>query len=430
MNLIGKEQLNELVATLSSNKLRTLLTGLAVGWGIMLLILLLSSGMGIQHGIEYNVLANGLNATGVRVDFGRLSEPYRGLPQYYEPQYSTSDCMQWLKALPEWIRAVAPFSSGYNIKISHEEKLISINLIGITPLYQDIKRLRLSERQGRFINDADLAQNRKVIILNKAVAEGLLLGSKPLGRTVYASGIAFTVIGICEDTSGIWGSNYIPLSTMQTLRLNSTNNRYKLDGAMLDVPSIRSDADEERFRDALRQVVAAQKGLNPKDTSILYFYSQATMLKTLDGVFSGIKAFLWIIGLSTLLIGLVGVINIMQITVTERRREIGIRKAIGAKRRDILSMIVLESICITLVAGLGGMVTGVALMATTDYIITLNNWGVQRVGNFESYIYINPTISPGMALGAVLVMIIGGAIAGYLPAQKALSVPTTEAMRQ
>lgn len=429
MRFFGKEQWQELIVTLSANKLRTALTGLAVGWGIMLLVILLSSGMGLLNGIMRNVNENGLNETGVRIDFGYVSKPYRGLSKYHKPQYTAKDCEQWLRTLPQWIVAVAPFSRKNGVSASYGEKQLSINITGITPNYQDIKYISLYP-SGRYLNSADVVQNRKTIILNKAVADALLLGEQDLGTVIYIADISFTFVGICHDNSGLWGDNYIPLSTMQMLGLSGNSNRQSIQGAMLKIPNLRNESDEALFLNDLRRVVAIQKGFDPTDTSTIYASSQATTLGTLDSVFAGINIFLWLIGLSILLIGLVGVMNIMQIVVTERRREIGIRKALGAKRHDIIMMIILEAILVTLVSGLAGMVLGVALMAVADYIITLQGWGIQQIGNFNSYLYLNPTISPLTAIGAIGVMILGGVMAGYLPAKKALNIPTIEAMKQ
>lgn len=429
--MLGREQIREIVATLSMNKLRTILTGLAVGWGVLILVILLSSGTGISRGIMRNISAQGLNNSAVDISFGYLSEPYNGLPRWYEPAYHIDDCYEIQRQMPQ-IQLVAPYNNRWGIRVSYADRAGETYLFGVTEAYSQVRHLKYKVSSSRFINTRDEREIRKVIVLNDYLARSLFNTEEAaLGKQVMISGSGYTVIGVHEDSYGENGKSYIPLSTMQIMRLSGSDHRTnQVWGMQALCPSIDSDEAEEAFDQALTQICAGMKGFSPSDERAIRVDSQAAMLGTMKQVFFGIDLFLWLIGLSTLIIGVVGVINIMQIAVTERKREIGIRKALGAKTKDIIGMVLTESVFITLISGLMGLVVGVGIMALVDYIMVVNGWGVKEIGSFKSYLFINPNITVSTAIGAILVMMLGGLLAGYLPARKALRIPTVEAMRQ
>lgn len=195
-------------------------------------------------------------------------------------------------------------------------------------------------------------------------------------------------------------------------------------------PTIRSAEDEKRLQTDVTALAARLKGFDPTDTNAIDVNSVASMLSSIDQLTSGLDIFLAIIGGSTLLIGIIGVVSIMQIAVSERKKEIGIRKALGAKPRDIISMILWESSLVTLISGLVGLVLGVGLMAWVSYLMQELGLGTTTIDEQTSYLFVNPLITFKTALGTLMVMVISGVIAGYLPARRAIRVPVVEAMRK
>lgn len=414
------------------NKLRTLLTGFAVGWGILILVILLSSGIGISRGIARNVASQGLNNASVQLSFGWLSKPINGLPRYYEPVYTIEDCERIQQQMPEDILLIAPYLRSWGIEMTHGDKFVSSVLLGVTDAYAQVVSLRFKARASRFINVKDQRDARKVIVLSEYAARELFGDEESaLGKQVEVRHVYFTVVGVHKDNKGKNADCFVPLSTMHLLRLSSQWQKpYSVTGMQMLCPSVQSDEAEQAMKERVRRFCAGLKGFSLDDETAIRLSSQATLLGSIKQVIFGMDIFLWLIGLSTLVIGVVGVINIMQIAVTERRREIGIRKALGAKSRDIISMILVESVFVTLISGLIGLIVGVGVMAFVDRLMIAKGWGVTEIGDFKNYLFVNPNITVSTALGAILVMVLGGLLAGYLPARKALRVPTVEAMRQ
>ncbi len=429
---MGREQINEILTTLSTNKLRTVLTGFAVGWGVFLLVILLSSGMGLRNGIMSNFDAMGYNDTSAELEFGSLSIPYRGKPQWYSPLYTREDCDRIAADHPEEITLIAPYCKSYGNVFTYGARKTEGQLIGTVHTYAELKGIHLIGASSRFLNERDETERRKVIVLNKTTATSLFdTPEAALGKTIFLQNTPLTVVGVYKGNNGQWSPNFIPLSTAQTLKLH--NNKLKpnaLSGMYMQCPLISTEAEADSLERRLVRYLASVKEFSPEDYNTLYLSSSAADLNTANQITGGISIFLWIIGLSTLAIGVVGVVSIMQIAVTERRKEIGIRKALGARPWDIISMILMESVLITLVAGLGGLVVGVGIMAGVDSAMQAMGIGQTEIMDQTSYIFISPLINLETALMAILVMVGGGLLAGYLPARKATRIPTVEAMRR
>lgn len=427
---IGREQIREVLTTLSTNKARTILTGFAVGWGVLLLVILLSSGVGIRNGIERNFETAGYSDTQVELDFRSLSIPYEGKPKWYMPVYTMADCERIAQANSDIVKRYAPYSSTWR-DLKYEDRTIDGNLTGTTSIRGELRRMAWQAPRSRFLSERDNLERRKVIVLNKSVATNLFGNLEDaVGRTIYIKEHPFQVIGVYLGENGRWSDNYIPLSTLQTLNLGWRRNAsHAISGMVLDCPTIISSDDTEAFEARLLAQLSKLKGFSPEDNNAISVDSQASNLETARGIFTGIDTFLWVIGLSTLIIGVIGVINIMQVAVTERQREIGIRKALGARPRDIIRMILTESILITLVSGLLGLVVGVSVMAGVDAVMTAMGIGQKTIFDSTSYIFIHPVITLETAIATILVMLTSGVLAGYLPARKALAIPVVEAMR-
>lgn len=419
------------MTTLSTNKLRTILTGFAVGWGVLILVILLSSGMGLSNGIRANVAQSGLNDTSVDITLGSISKPYNGLPRWYTPRYTSEDVELIRRLNSDVISFVAPYRESWGGTMMAGERSADGRLMGITSALERVRRVELLTPTSRFINARDELECRKVVVLNSAIATNLF-GSPDLaiGKTVTIKKTALTVVGVYKSSNGSWGANYIPLRTMQTLGLYSDGLPAAcISGIYALCPDLHTEEQENALRDRIVAQMAARKGFDPTDTDAVWTRSQATNLTMANKIYAGIDFFLWVIGLSTLAIGVVGVINIMQIAVTERKREIGIRKAIGAKPRDLIVMILAEAVVITLISGLIGLVVGVGIMAGIDAVMAQAGIGTQTIGESTSSLFLSPVIDLPTSIAIVLTMVVSGLVAGYLPARKAVRVPTIEAMR-
>lgn len=432
MSLIGREQIRELLVTLGANKLRTVLTGFAVGWGILLLVVLLSSGTGINNGIRQAIADMGWLSNTVDLQTGFVSIPSNGLAKWSEIPLTEADLKFLQQTNPRDIIAYTPTRQAWGVAVEAQGTSEQRSVYAVGKGYSRMQVFTHVVPGSRFINDQDERDARKVVVIPKGLALNLFHDEKKaLGATILLDKIAFKVVGVIKDTQGDFTDMYIPLRTMKVLGLRFEQmSRERVTGATLICPNIRTEAECDSLKARLIRQLAPRLGTSPHDDRILWLNSAAAGNATISGVITGINIFLWIIGLSTLVIGLVGVINIMQISITERKREIGVRKALGAKPQDIISMILAESILITLISGLIGLVVGVGIMATVDYIATtIQAASSSSNGMGMPNIFIHPVITLETAVGALLVMILGGAFAGYLPARKATKIPVVEAMR-
>lgn len=426
----GREQFVEIFTTLGANKLRTILTGFAVGWGVLILVVLLSAGMGVRNGISVNFLKSGLNNSSVEVEFGYTSEPYGGKPKWTDVALTQEQLPEMTKPFERELNTIVPYQETYG-QISSGERSEEGLLKGVGVGYnQIIAPMIKGGSRSRFINDRDEIEQRKVIVLSDHMARTLFDSEQEaLGKTAFFNKIPFVIVGVYVGSNGQWSENIIPLSTMQTLKLKGGNKPFLLSGFHALAPGIRNSNDADDLEGRLLIQLARLQGANPEDNSLLSVHSQASMLSIMGKVLSGINTFLWVLGLSTLVIGVVGVINIMQIAITERKREIGIRKALGAKPRDIIAMVLVEAVFITLISGLMGLVVSVGLMAGADKLMTMMGIGATMTGDQMTYIFLKPIIDLPTAVATLITMVLGGVVAGYLPARKAVAIPTVEAMR-
>lgn len=431
--MIGREELHEFWATLGANKLRTTLTGFAVGWGIFLLVVLLSAGQGVNNGIKASLKSSGMTSQEITLRAGFVSEAVGALPRWHRLSLYQSDYEEICQVYPDKVELASAFINSY-LTLAANGITDDRNIIAVEGTYAAIHQVKLLTANSRFINDKDQSEGRKVVVLPESSAKSLYQDwEQAVGRDILINGIGFRIIGICRDNNGKWSAAYIPLKTMQIL-YNTMQGRKpnEIRGMTFICPSIQTEQQLDAFSEQLRRRFAPRWGCKAEDESILSLRSSAVRNEEMSKVSSGIDTFLWIIGLSTLVIGLVGVINIMQITVSERKREIGVRKALGAKPRDIITMVLIESVLLTIISGLMGLVVGVGVMRAVDYVRTEL---MQPTDNLEIIgstpdLLLNPMISLPTALMALVVMLVGGLLAGYLPARRAVRIPVVEAMRR
>jgi ABC-type antimicrobial peptide transport system, permease component len=411
--------IQEIIAGLKHNMLRTVLTGLSVSWGIFILIVLLGAGNGLKNGVTSNFSDRATNT--VQMWSGTSSRPYHGLKSGRSLDFTEKQINAVNDNMTE-----ADGQTGVIEKqstITYKSEYGNYSIKGVSPVYSQIFNLKFEQGQGRFLNDMDLKATSKVIVLDKKVADALFKNEPAMGKYVQAGGIVFKIIGI-NSKKERWGngSAYIPFTTAQLIY----NPDRKFRSIAFKVKGLETEAENNTFNDNLRKTMSTSLQFDPEDTQALWVRNaQRDYIQTMK-IFGGITLFVSIIGIFTLIAGIVGVSNIMLVSVKERTREIGIRKAIGAPPATIIRSIILESILITGIFGYIGMIMGVGLTEIVNYILIQS-----AAGNPDGMsVFKNPTVELSYVFISTAILIISGVIAGYMPARRAVRIKPIEAMRE
>ncbi len=411
----------EIYGTIKRNKLRTFLTGFAVAWGIFMLIVLLGAGNGIIHAFEENSSQRALNS--INVYGGSTTKPYDGLKEGRWIELDNRDMEDTETLFTDRVEEAGATLYQSATDISYGAEYVNLSLYGVYPNFTEVEAVRTAE--GRFINQTDIKERRKVIVLHRKSAD-VLFGkthTEPIGRFVNAGGVAYQVVGLFEDEGNSEPNMaYIPFSTLQTIY----NKGNKLNSIVFTTKGLDTEKANEAFEQDYRRVIGANHRFDPTDDGAIWLWNRFTSYLQTMGAMSILRTAIWVIGIFTLLSGIVGVSNIMLITVRERTHEFGIRKALGAKPRSILWLIVVESVFITTVFGYVGMVAGIG---ATEWMDTA--FGSQSVdaGLFQARMFSNPTVDIGIAIQATVTLIVAGTLAGLFPALKAVKIRPIEALR-
>ena len=415
------ELLNEIWQTARRNKLRTALTGFAVAWGIFMLIFLLGAGNGLINAVTKNsgrFLSNSMKIFG-----GQTSKPYDGLKEGRSISLRQADLDATGRDFTAHIDEVGAQLSQAGLTVSLGENYISVQLSGVYP--NDAANSKREMRYGRFINDIDMQEKRKVLVVSEDQAKELLPHQPEMlvGQHVNVGGIAFNVVGILKaDQSRMSSEVFTAFTTLRTM-YNRGDQVGTLQFSFHGLNSMKQNEDfEKEYRARLNQNHRAA----PDDEESVWIWNRFTQNLQMNKGMGIIRTALWIIGIFTLLSGIVGVSNIMLITVKERTREFGIRKAIGATPWAILRLIIIESVLITTFFGYIGMLMGIAANLYMDATI-----GHEKVstGLFEATMFVDPTVGLDVCIEATLVMVVAGTIAGLVPARKAARIRPIEALR-
>jgi putative ABC transport system permease protein len=416
MRFLEFDTLTEILLTMKQNKLRSFLTGFAVSWGIFMLIILLGSGNGLKNGITSNFSDRATNS--MMIWGGRTTMPYKGFKAYRRLQLTNNEVTMLKNHFKEIDLITGEVNR--NSMVSYKQESGSYEISGIQPGYNGINTLKINK--GRFINDMDLKHERKVIVLPRKVAELLFKGDEPLGKWVKVDGLSFQVVGIDATAERGEGSScYIPLTTAQKV-YHLGIETYRIS---FTVNGLHSEEANTEFGKQIRAYLGRQLIVHPEDLNSIGLWNQAADYVQTMKIFSTIDLFVLFIGICTLIAGLVGVGNIMVITVKERTREFGIRKSLGATPGTILNSILLESVVVTTLFGYVGMLFGIGILE----LISMAMGGQGGGGESNMQIFANPTVDLKVVLGATLLLIIAGLIAGYIPARKAVRIKPIEAMR-
>ena len=427
-----RELIKEIWSTSKRNKLRTSLTGFAVAWGIFMLIFLLGAGNGLinaQLQQSDRFLANSMMVFG-----GRTSKPYNGLKEGRPITLNDKDLLITNHTFGHLVGDVGGQLEQYGVNITYGDNYVaSQSLVGVYPTHTKIDKTEMIT--GRFIDDIDLKERRKVVVLSRSQAKELSKDYRALvGKNVKIGDLSFKVVGIYKDDESRQNTDaFTAFSTVKTIYAKGDEagnieftfkNTKKIDG-----PSLRNgDAKvaSREFMKNYRASINTNHQAAPDDERSIWLWNRYLDNIDMNEGIAIIQSALWIVGLFTLLSGIVGVSNIMLITVKERTREFGVRKAIGAKPWSILKLIITESIIITSFFGYIGMVCGVAANEIMD--ATIGHTTVDT-GLFKAAMFVNPTVGIGTCIGATITIVIAGTIAGLIPAIKAARIRPIEALR-
>jgi len=400
----------EILDTVRKNKLRTLLTAFSVAWGILMLVLLLGSGQGLSHGVEYGFRDDATNSIWMRS--GQTSVPYRGLRPGRTVQFTNEDH----ETIRESVRGVEHITSRFfirgNLTVAYKGETSSYNVRSVHPDHQYLEKTIITE--GRFINPLDIEEFRKVAVIGNGVKAQLFKGQPALGEYIKVNGIPFRVVGVFIDEGNENEADiiYLPISTAQ----RSFNGANRVGMIMMTVGEA-SVEESKAIADDLRHRIAERHDFDPEDQRAVFISNAVEEFQRFVNLMGGIRLFVWVIGVGTLLAGVVGVSNIMMIAVKERTKEIGIRKAVGATPWSVMSLVLQEAVLVTAVAGYFGLVAGVVLLQ------------LMSMGLKESDFFRNPEVDFGVAVSATLLLVMAGAVAGFFPARRAAAIRPVEALR-
>jgi putative ABC transport system permease protein len=406
----------EIWFTITHNKSRSVLTAFGVFWGMFMLVVMVGAGVALQRGMSSQIEGFATNSCFIWAD--QTTEPYKGLKKGRNWNMENEDIAMLINKVPE-IQYLAPvlFGGGGTNNVTRNDKAGTYNVKGNFPSYNLIDESKMT--YGRYINDIDIVEKRKVCVIGERVYQVLFpKDENPLGKNIQVNGIYFQVIGVARHTSSVnIGGNaeesiILPFSTMQQA-FNQGNKIHFM--AITAKPGIKVKVVEDKVHAALKAVhnispddKKAVGGFNIEDEFTMFLYL---------GI--GIAVLIWVVGLGTLFAGAIGVSNIMLVTVRERTKEIGIRRALGATPRNIIAQIMSESIVLTLIAGVTGLMFGVGLLSAVGLALSKGD-----------QFFKDPQISFTVAIAAFFILLVIGTLAGFIPANRAMNIKPIEAIRE
>ncbi|MDX2001234.1 MAG: ABC transporter permease [Chitinophagales bacterium] len=406
----------EIFQTLSKNKLRTFLTAFSVAWGIFMLMLLLGFGNGLQNGAKSAFASDAVNS--IWFDAHETSVAYKGLGEGRKIHFENTD-WEYLNGKVEGVQLAASRNMIWQASIKYGERSTNFDILWVHPNYKHLESLKVTK--GRFLNANDYRTAAKVVALGK-IAEGLLFspGEDPIGKYIIANGVPFKVVGIFEDPGGDRDMRrlYMPMTTGQKVY----NGKDHVQNLSMLVGNI-SIAESKALEKKVVKELSDRHLISQEDKRAISVWNNVEEYSKVMGIFTVINLVVWWVGLMTLLAGVIGVGNIMMITVKDRTREIGIRKAMGATPASIMGLIMQEAIFITIVSGYIGMLAGIWLLESGAIMNLLTSLGT------GTDFFKNPSVDFGTAISATVVLIVAGSLAGYIPARRAANINPIAAIR-
>lgn len=405
------DALTELIENLWRNRVRTAITSASVAWGIFMLVLLLGFGHGLQNSVEWDFRDDAVNSIWVRR--GKTTVPFDGYPVGRRLVYTNRDHDAIESSVPGVRRITSRFYPPTSGQVHWGEEEGSFDLRATHPDHRYLENTIVVA--GRFLNDRDLDEKRKVAVVGSEVKRQLFKGADPIGEWLDIGGVMFKVVGVFDDTGGVGEMQqiYLPITTAQS----AYHGGDRVHQVMFTVDPATTVAESEKMAAAVRALIGRRHHVSPKDRQAVRVRNNIEQFQQVQTIFKMIRGFVWVVGLGTVMAGIVGVSNIMLVSVKERTQEIGLRKALGATPGSIVRMILTEAIVLTGVSGYVGLVTGVALLEM-----------VRRFAPENDYLR-EPDVQLSVAVAATLLLVVAGAIAGLVPALQAASVNPIVALR-
>jgi len=412
------DRFQEIWVTITRNKVRSFLTGFGVFWGIFMLIIMLGAGTGLQHGILDRL--EGFATNSCFFWAGVTNEPYQGFQKGRQWNMHNSDLDILRQSIPE-LDCLSPmlFGGSSTNNIVYNDNYSTAQIKGVFPDYNKIERQTID--RGRFVNEIDNMEERKVCVIGTKIYEELFpTKENPIGRYVRLWGIYFQVVGVTSGVSDISlggrssESVFLPFKTLQKF-INQGDIIHFL--AVTAKPNIPVSIVETKIKEALK----ANNHISPTDEQAVGSINLENQFNMFKYLFLGIAIVVWIVGSGTLIAGIIGVSNIMVVTVKERTKEIGIRRALGAKPRTIIAQIMWESLVLTAIAGILGLCLGVFVLYLAD-----TYW----LQNAENVFISNPIVSFSTAVSSTIILLFFGLIAGMIPAARAMQIKAIDAIQE
>ena len=400
----------EILDTIRTNKLRSFLTGFSVAWGIFMLIVLLGSGQGLSHGIEHQFRDDAINS--IWAFPGQTSVAFKGLGPGRRVQFTNEDHDEIRTGVRGIEHSTSRFYVGGSLRVRYRDETTTFDVRCVHPGHRYLEKTIIT--RGRFLNDLDIREHRKVAVIGEKVQDALFRKEPALGRELEVNGIAFKVVGVFRDEGGEneMEKIYLPISTAQ--RAFGGANRV---AQIMVTTGVAPLPETEAMSREIRRRLASRHTFSTDDTRAVFVNNNNEEFDRFVKLMAAIRLFVWMVGIGTILAGVVGVSNIMMITVRERTREIGIRKALGATPFSVVSLILKESILITSVAGYVGLVLGLLVLEAASGFLP------------DSGFFLHPEVDFAVALQATILLIAAGVVAGFVPARRAASVRPVEALR-
>lgn len=407
----------EIFNSIRKSKLRTFLTGFSISWSIFMFIVLLATSNGAQNGVMSTFGSRNVNS--LSMSGGRTSIPFNGFSDDRRIELDKKD-FEFIDKEVFQKGFISPCISTIG-SASFGSNYAQVSLLGVYPAFTNINGIKIKDKQGRFISDLDMKNQRKTAVINQRLKDVLFQDGEAVGKDIIINKLRFTVIGVYEEpASSDIEKAYIPFTTSQLLFYGG----WGFSSLSFTLKDIKTQKGNDQFVEDLRARLALLHQFAPDDEQAIDFVNKLHLYLQTIGIFQAVNVFIWVIGIGTLFSGIVGISNIMLITVRERTREIGIRKALGARPFLIIKSIVMESVVVTLIFGYLGLFTGIGISKLFGWFLDTND-DIASLAIFE-----NPSVDVFTAIGAMIILVISGVLAGYFPARLAAKIPPIEAMRQ
>ncbi len=414
------DTIQEIYGSLKRNKMRTIATGFAVASGLFLVIVLQGAGNGLIHSFQYNMGNFAFDA--VNVYGGRTTKPFDGIKEGRFIQLDERDVNMTKKTFSSRVNDALPVVGQEGVIVSHHDKHISSSLSGVYPKYSELQAVKILK--GRFVNQIDIDQQRKSIVIGHKTVEQLFRKNvEPLNQIVNINGLSYRVVGIYKSDEMMSNSEmYVPFTTLSTI---CSKGKF-IDQITMSIKNIPTTEEMDTFMADYTRASSMIHTFAPDDRNALWIWNQAQDKMQMDTAMNILRNSFWILGLLTMISGVVGVSNIMLISVKERTREFGIRRAIGARPWNIIRMVMLESIIVTGIFGYIGMFFGIVFCEWMDS--TVGNQTMD-LGFAQTKYFVDPTVDLSTCVVATVIIVIAGAFAGFFPARKAVKIKPIDALR-